>query len=111
MIEESNTNRVISDATAKTQVARILQKLWLRHRVQALILAYEWAWSSADRPDPRRDKPMAGTTASARARDRRGRGNRLRHLRGDCTVPSAGDRLVQRELLDELELRSGLLLP
>ena len=32
---------VISDATAKTHVAHILQKLSLRDRVQAVILAYE----------------------------------------------------------------------
>jgi DNA-binding NarL/FixJ family response regulator len=32
---------VISEATAKTHVARILQKLDLRDRVQAVIYAYE----------------------------------------------------------------------
>jgi DNA-binding NarL/FixJ family response regulator len=32
---------VISDATAKTHVARILQKLGLRDRIQAVIFAYE----------------------------------------------------------------------
>ena len=32
---------VISEATAKTHVARILQKLALRDRVQAVIYAYE----------------------------------------------------------------------
>jgi DNA-binding NarL/FixJ family response regulator len=32
---------VISDATAKTHVARILQKLGLRDRVQVVIYAYE----------------------------------------------------------------------
>ena len=32
---------VISEATAKTHVARILQKLALRDRVQAVIFAYE----------------------------------------------------------------------
>jgi len=32
---------VISEATAKTHVARILQKLGVRDRVQAVIFAYE----------------------------------------------------------------------
>jgi DNA-binding CsgD family transcriptional regulator len=32
---------VISEATAKTRVARILQKLNLRDRIQAVIYAYE----------------------------------------------------------------------
>jgi hypothetical protein len=32
---------VISEATAKTHVARILQKLGVRDRVQAVIYAYE----------------------------------------------------------------------
>ena len=32
---------VISEATAKTHVARILQKLALRDRIQAVIYAYE----------------------------------------------------------------------
>ena len=32
---------MISEATAKTHVARILQKLGLRDRVQAVIYAYE----------------------------------------------------------------------
>ena len=32
---------MISEATAKTHVARILQKLGIRDRVQAVIYAYE----------------------------------------------------------------------
>jgi len=32
---------VISDATAKTHVAHILQKLNLRDRVQAVVMAYQ----------------------------------------------------------------------
>jgi len=35
---------VISEATAKTHVARILQKLGVRDRVQAVIYAYESGW-------------------------------------------------------------------
>jgi DNA-binding NarL/FixJ family response regulator len=31
----------ISDATAKTHVARVLQKLGVRDRVQAVVVAYE----------------------------------------------------------------------
>jgi DNA-binding NarL/FixJ family response regulator len=41
---------VISDATAKTHVARILQKLGLRDRVQVVIYAYE---HGVVRPSPR----------------------------------------------------------
>jgi DNA-binding NarL/FixJ family response regulator len=42
---------VISDATAKTHVARILQKLGLRDRVQTVIYAYECGLvTPADRP-------------------------------------------------------------
>jgi DNA-binding NarL/FixJ family response regulator len=35
---------VISEATAKTHVARVLQKLGVRDRVQAVIYAYESGW-------------------------------------------------------------------
>jgi DNA-binding NarL/FixJ family response regulator len=44
------TALVISDATAKTHVARILQKLGLRDRVQAVIYAYENGLASPGRP-------------------------------------------------------------
>jgi DNA-binding NarL/FixJ family response regulator len=47
---------VISDATAKTHVARILQKLRLRDRVQVVIYAYESGLvtpgSAGDRENP-----------------------------------------------------------
>jgi len=54
---------VISEATAKTHVARVLQKLGVRDRVQAVIYAYESGLVSpgAAGPDapgaPRRDSP------------------------------------------------------
>lgn len=44
---------VISDATAKTHVARILQKLNVRDRVQVVIYAYE---SGLVRPGPAGDR-------------------------------------------------------
>jgi DNA-binding NarL/FixJ family response regulator len=48
---------VISEATTKTHVARILQKLDLRDRVQAVIYAYEsrLVTPGSDAPSPRRD--------------------------------------------------------
>jgi DNA-binding NarL/FixJ family response regulator len=48
---------VISEATAKTHVARILQKLDLRDRVQAVIYAYE---AGLVTPGSRTDGPMDG---------------------------------------------------
>jgi DNA-binding NarL/FixJ family response regulator len=40
----------VSPATAKTHVARILAKLELRDRVQAVVLAYEGGWCSQAPP-------------------------------------------------------------
>jgi DNA-binding NarL/FixJ family response regulator len=48
------TELVISEATAKTHVARILQKLELRDRVQAVIYAYENGLASPGGPSQRR---------------------------------------------------------
>jgi DNA-binding NarL/FixJ family response regulator len=53
---------VISDATAKTHVARILQKLGLRDRVQVVIYAYEHGLviPGPKRFDARRDSARWG---------------------------------------------------
>jgi DNA-binding NarL/FixJ family response regulator len=46
----------ISDATVKTHITHILQKLNLRDRVQAVVLAHETGLFEADpRPIPTRD--------------------------------------------------------
>jgi DNA-binding NarL/FixJ family response regulator len=45
----------ISDTTVKTHITHILQKLDLRDRVQAVVLAYETGLFEADAPVPRAD--------------------------------------------------------
>ena len=42
----------MSDGTVKTHVARILQKLDLRDRVQAVIFAYESGFTEVGASDP-----------------------------------------------------------
>lgn len=50
----------ISDTTVKTHITHILQKLSLRDRVQAVVLAYETGVLDADAQTPRtRDEPAA----------------------------------------------------
>ena len=47
----------ISDTTVKTHITHILQKLGIRDRVQAVVLAYDAGLSTADtRPSSDRDE-------------------------------------------------------
>ena len=43
---------IVSETTVKTHVARVLMKLGLRDRVQAVVLAYESGIFEADAPAP-----------------------------------------------------------
>jgi DNA-binding NarL/FixJ family response regulator len=49
----------VGDATAKTHVSRLLTKLGVRDRLQAVILAYENGFASAPPAGPARTKPAA----------------------------------------------------
>jgi DNA-binding NarL/FixJ family response regulator len=50
----------ISDTTVKTHITHILQKLDLRDRVQAVVLAYETGLFDSDARSPRnQDEPAA----------------------------------------------------
>jgi DNA-binding NarL/FixJ family response regulator len=64
----------ITDTTVKTHVTHILQKLGLRNRVQAVVLAHETALLDPEPPERRdADKPP-GHRQADRGRRRRGRG-------------------------------------
>ena len=65
---------VLSEATVKTHVKRILAKLGVRDRVQVVVLAYESGWS-------RRATPWSGPSALlTRERPPGGSGGRFRWL-------------------------------
>jgi DNA-binding NarL/FixJ family response regulator len=54
---EIGTELFISETTVKTHVTHILQKLDLRDRVQAVVLAYQTGVFESVEPDDRRDPP------------------------------------------------------
>ena len=53
---ESGQELYITDATVKTHIMHILQKLNLRERVQAVVLAHETRLFAADVQSSRRDE-------------------------------------------------------